>query len=251
MTVTAVPVEEIPPLDHEEAMGLAGTEYDRFVEAVEHLTPQQWTAPTDCPHWDVRAVVGHVLGMMELDTDGAELARQITLAAQRVQSTGGARIDALTAIQVEEHAALETGELVAAIRAAAPRALAGRASLTAEERAMPYDPGPPFDGPWTRGYLVDVVHTRDPWMHRVDIARATGTDLVLTRGHDGRLVADVVADWARRHGRPFALILGGPAGGGFVAGGGGDRYELDAVEFCRIVSGRAAGDGLLGRAVPF
>ncbi len=63
------------------------------------------------------------------------------------------------------------------------------------------------------GYLLDVILTRDPWMHRVDIARATGRDLVLTPEHDGRIVADVVAEWARRHGQPFTLTLTGPAGG--------------------------------------
>jgi hypothetical protein len=29
-----------------------------------------------------------------------------------------------------------------------------------------FNPGPPFDEEWTRGYLTDVIHTRDPWMHR-------------------------------------------------------------------------------------
>src|SRR5262249_61529912 len=27
---------------------------------------------------------------------------------------------------------------------------------------------------WTLGFLIDVILTRDPWMHRADIARATG-----------------------------------------------------------------------------
>ena len=37
-----------------------------------------------------------------------------------------------------------------------------------------------------------MILTRDTWMHRVDISRATGRDLVLTAEHDGRIVADVV-----------------------------------------------------------
>ncbi|MDQ3897009.1 MAG: hypothetical protein M3326_07140, partial [Actinomycetota bacterium] len=143
-------------------------------------------------------------------------------------------------------------QLTAALRAAAPHALAGRRGTTAEQRAEPFDPGPPFAGrPWTLGYLLDVIQTRDPWMHRVDIARATDAELVLTPDHDGRLVADVVADWARLHGRPFTLVLGGPAGGAFSSGDDGERHEVDAVEFCRIVSGRGAGTGLLTQEVPF
>ncbi len=94
-------------------------------------------------------------------------------------------------------------------------------------------------------------HGRDVWMHRVDIARATGHDLVLTADHDGRLVADVVAEWARRHGRPFTLVLDGPAGGTFTAPGDGPEPRLDAVEFACIVAGRAEGDDLLATPVAF
>ena len=80
---------------------------------------------------------------------------------------------------------------------------------------------------------------------------ATGRDVDLTPQHDGRIVADVVAEWARRHGQPFTLTLTGPAGGTFQAGQDGPELTLDAVEFCRILSGRASGDGLLSTAVPF
>jgi hypothetical protein len=88
-------------------------------------------------------------------------------------------------------------------------------------------------------------------MHRVDISRAINRDMMLTPEHDGRLVADVVVEWARRHGKPFTLVLTGPAGGAFVAGEGGEHIELDAVEFCRILSGRAEGTGLMSTEVPF
>jgi hypothetical protein len=104
---------------------------------------------------------------------------------------------------------------------------------------------------WKMGYLLDVVLTRDPWMHRVDVARATGRDLDLTAEHDGRLVADVVAEWARRHGQPFTLTLTGTAGGTYVAGHAGEDITIDAVEFCRVLSGRAPGHGLLAQEVPF
>ena len=30
------------------------------------------------------------------------------------------------------------------------------------------------DEPWTFGFLFDVILTRDPWLHRTDIAAATG-----------------------------------------------------------------------------
>ena len=62
---------------------------------------------------------------------------------------------------------------------------------------------------------------------------------------------DVVVEWAGRHGQPFRLTLTGPAGGRWTSGTGGEELELDAVEFCRITSGRGTGEGLLGVAVPF
>ena len=70
----------------------------------------------------------------------------------------------------------------------------------------------------------------------------------------GRIVADVVAEWARRHRQPFALELLGPAGGRYAGGSAADREVLgpvDAVELCRTLAGRAPGDGLLTTIVPF
>src|SRR4029079_19508281 len=96
-----------------------------------------------------------------------------------------------------------------------------------------------------------VIYTRVAWMHRVDLARATEHQLELTSDHDGRLVADVVRDWADRHGRPFRLELEGPAGGNYERGVGGQEHSLDAIEFCRILSGRGTGPGLLGTRVLF
>ncbi|MGN6780698.1 MAG: hypothetical protein ACTHJH_04285, partial [Marmoricola sp.] len=90
-----------------------------------------------------------------------------------------------------------------------------------------------------------------PWMHRMDLARATGRDPVLTPEHDGAIVADVVAEWAARHGTAYGLTLGGPAGGTWSSGVGGEEIELDAVDFCRVLSGRGAGSGLLATQVPF
>ena len=129
-----------------------------------------------------------------------------------------------------------------------PRSLRARGRIPAPLRALRVPFGPPL-GVRSLGYLMGRIYTRDAWMHRVDIARATGRELVLTGEHDGRLVADVVEEWARAHRRPFRLLLTGPAGGTF--GDGGERVELDAVEFCRVVSGRVGREGLLATTVPF
>ena len=100
------------------------------------------------------------------------------------------------------------------------------------------------------GYLVDTIATRDAWMHRMDISRAVDRSPELTPDHDGRLVADVVGEWAARHGRPVDLSLEGPADGEFSYGSGGPHLSYDAVEFCRLLSGRG-GRPLFDTEVPF
>lgn len=105
--------------------------------------------------------------------------------------------------------------------------------------------------------LNAVVYTRDTWLHRIDIAHATGRDPRLDPAVDGRIVADVVADWAGHHGRPFHLHLTGPAGGRYQQGTGGPHIEIDAAELCWILSGRGEPDphrpgaDLLGARVLF
>ena len=88
-------------------------------------------------------------------------------------------------------------------------------------------------------------------MHRVDISRAVGRDLALTPEHDGRFVANVVRDLGSRWRRPFALVLTGPAGSRCVNGDAGVEIGVDAVEFCRILSGRSQGHALPTDVVPF
>lgn len=252
MQSTAIAIEQIPPLTHEEAMQLAQTEYRRLIELIDQLTPEDFARPTDCTGWDVAAVLSHVLGMLEHNADPAEQARQSAAAGQRAATTGETWIDALTALQVADHAELTPEQLATAIRTAAPLSLAARRQTTPEQRAVSFRPGPPYDEEeWTAGYLIDVIHTRDPWMHRIDICRATGAELVLTADHDGRIVAHAVAEWARRHGQPCSLVLDGPAGGSYLHGTGGPHLQLDAVQFCRVLSGRGDAEGLLAQHVPF
>ncbi len=247
MTMTDVP----RALEHDEAMVRAEVEYERLLALVDDLAERDWSRPTDCTGWDVRAMLGHVLGMLEMLADRDETVRQATAAGEAKQRSGGLFLDALTGLQVAEHASLSPAELTRGLHETAPRALAARRATTAELRATPYPVDIPGEQGWTLGFLLDVIHTRDPWLHRVDVCRATGRDLVLTAEHDGRIVSDVVANWASRHGQPFSLQLTGPAGGRFVVGDGGPEIELDAVEFCRVLSGREQGSGLLATRVTF
>ncbi len=232
-------------------MQLAATEYVRFGDMLRSLTPPDWERPTDCPAWDVRALATHVLGMAEMAASMRESMRQNWAASRR----GGLFIDALTALQVEKHQQRSPQEIADRFAAMEPRAARGRARTPVLIRRSRMPVQQPVGGTserWTFGYLIDVILTRDTWMHRVDLARATGRPLVLTAGHDGVLVADVVAEWASRHGEDCTLTLHGVAGGQWSFGpGSGPHLELDAVEFCRTLSGRSKGAGLLAVEAPF
>jgi uncharacterized protein (TIGR03083 family) len=240
-------------LDREVAMRLAEREYGRVAAVLEQLAPEHWTAPTECPGWDVRAMAGHMLGMAQMAASVPELLRQQSAASRRHKRDGGLSIDALTAVQVERNAGLRNDQLVAAMRRIGPKAARARRRTPAlvRNRTLPGDQGV-GDVPewWTIGYLLDTILTRDPFMHRIDIARATGVALPATPEHEGRIVDDVVREWATRHGRAYVLELTGPAGG-FWKTGSGERITMDAFEFCRMLSGRARGEGLLAVQVPF
>ena len=249
MRISATLVADIPPLPRREAMELAATEYSRLLDLLRSLTPDEWVRPTECEPWDVRTMVSHVIGATESHSSIREQMHQM-----RAYRKPGSRrmIDAMTALQVADRVHLSPQELLERLERAAPRSVRARRRLPRPLRRMRMRVDAPFDRErWPLSYLMDVIFTRDTWMHRLDITRATGRELVLTSEHDGRIVADVVGEWARRHGKPVHLVLDGLAGGTFVQGDGGTELQLDAIEFCRTLSGRRDGEGLLAQEVPF
>lgn len=254
MTVTDRPQQRRHPrLGRDRATRLAATEYDRMVAALRDLAPEDWARPTDCPGWDVRQLACHMVGMAAFASSPAEIARQQRRAQKLHATRGGALVDALTEVQVEERAGWGPDVIVAAASEACTRGLRGRRIISAVAGRAPLPGTQSVNGQeesWTVGYLLRTILSRDPWMHRADLAAATGRSMTLTAEHDGALVADVVAEWAARHGRPYRLELTGPAGGSWRSGEA-DPISMDAVEFCRVVSGRGEGSGLLTTQVPF
>jgi uncharacterized protein (TIGR03083 family) len=250
MMTTPTPVDQVPHLARAEATALGAAENQRVVELLQSLAPDDWTRQTDCPAWDVRAMATHLLGGMDAFASFPQFVHQMRAGAKAAGD--GPFIDGMTAVQVRERADLTPDEIVRRLVRVAPRSARARGRVPGPLRHMPMKQEVAgVEEKWRLGYLLDVILTRDTWMHRVDLSRATGRDLILTDDHDGRLVAEVVAEWARRHGRPFTLDLEGPAGGRFIQAGGGETITLDAIEFCRILSGRATGVGLLTTEVPF
>jgi uncharacterized protein (TIGR03083 family) len=237
-------------LGHQEAMGLAETEFARMVDQLRSLSAEDWRQPTVCELWDVRAMASHVLAMAEAQASMRQFAHDFRAASRR---SGGKMIDAMTEVQVNERASMTPEAIVSRLASVAPKAVKARRRTPALIRhivRMKQDP--PFDAErWRFGFLVDKIFTRDTWMHRLDISRATGKAMVLTAAHDGRLVDDVVGEWGQRHGQPFSLTLTGTAGGQWRVGDQGEQLELDALDFCLTVGSRRPGTGLLATEVPF
>ena len=239
-------------LDRSVSTQLAATEYDRCATLLCSLDDPAWAEPTDCAGWDVRAMAAHMLGMVEMAASMRDGMRQ-----QRAASKdGGFHIDRLTALQVAERASWSGTRVADRYAERWPKAARARRRVPGLMRRRPVPSGVinGVEEPWTMGYMLDVILTRDQWMHRMDISRALDRVPNVTADHDGVLVADVVEEWAQRHGKDFTLQLGGPAGGTWAVGSGDPLIELDAVEFCRVLSGRAGHlplSELMGTEVPF
>jgi uncharacterized protein (TIGR03083 family) len=257
MTASILPLSPAAPrrrrIERGLAMRLAAAEYARCGQLLAKLEPEHWSAPTVNSGWNVRDTAGHMLGMVQMMSSLPQLFGQMSTSMREAKKANApVSIDYLTALQVRRSAGLTTAELIQRWRDLAPKAVRTRRRMPGLllRRTMPEAQlvGGHLER-WTFGYLVDVILTRDPFMHRLDIYAATGLEPQVTPDHDGRLVDDVVHDWAERHAHPYTLELTGPAGG--VWGTGGEKITMDALDFCRVVSGRGDGTGLLTTAVPF
>ncbi len=255
MSTITIDVATIVPMSHEEAMRLQAQELEHTVSALRSVGEGDWAAATDCPDWDVRAMYQHVLGACEAGASMRENMHQMWRARSWRRRHGGSLEAALSSVQVAERAGLSGPQVVARLAEVAPATVRSRTRMPSFVRnhvRLKID-GPVFET-WTLGYLVDVIYLRDLWMHRVDLHRALGRPLALDSGHDGRIVADVVAEWARRHGKAFVLDLTGPAGGTYAGGAGGPdaaSISIDAVDFGRTLAGRSPATDLLATVVPF
>ncbi len=252
MNTTTIDASTLEPLSHSEAMVLQATELDRMLDLLGSLDQGDWTAQTPCPDWDVRQMYLHVLGACEAGASTKENVHQMRAAKKHCKANGGPLEAGLSNVQVRERSDLTPSQLLERLTKIAPTTVRKRTKTPLPLRRVKLKIDGPVFEKWTLGYLIDTIYLRDLWMHRIDATQVTDHDMMLTAEHDGRIVADVVAEWARRHGKPFDLTLTGPAGGRYtVAGAGAEAIELDAISFCLQLSGRSEGKGLMTTIVPF
>jgi uncharacterized protein (TIGR03083 family) len=233
-----------------EARVLAEEEFTRFADLAASLTDEEWALPTDCTAWHVRKVALHVLGSADAQASFREFLHQARRGLplnKQIESHDS--VDGMNELQIRERAHLTNDELAAQLATVGPRAVTGRWKTPPPMRYLPI----PFPAPigWVPlKYLLDVGFTRDTWCHRIDICAAIGRPMELTAEHDGRLVEDIVGEWADRYSQPFELVLEGPAGGKFSHGTDGERVEIDAIDFVRTLAGRLPGTGVLSNPLP-
>lgn len=245
MTMTTTSIDAVERITtRNEAASLALAAYSSLVADLERLDAGDWDAITVCAPWTVADMVRHLIGAAKGTATTRELIRQQAHGARHKRKFSGNALDAVNALQVDDHHHLEPNQLIAELQAIAPAAVRGRMrkSGLGDRINLPVDQGGStaarMPSKLNMGELMRVVYTRDTWLHRADIARAAGRELAVDATTDGRIVEDVVKEWADRHAAPFDLTLAGAAGGRYVRGADGPCLEMDAIEFCWILSGR-------------
>lgn len=240
----------IPKLTHVEAGKLGYTEFQRVLAIVESLNGDDWIQPTDCVKWNVRDMVAHLAGACAGSASWAEFQKQMMknpyLKEEKVS------VDAVNRVQLEDRAHKTPEELIEELRDVGPKAVHTRQGLHWIIRNIRVPFGPPL-GFKSIAYLTDTIYTRDQWMHRADLCRATGKKMTMTPEHDGRIIDLVVRDLAFKTERTFNqhtvdLHLTGDIDAVYHFGSGSQAdvmVTMDIIEFNRLASGRISVESAL------
>ena len=246
----------IPPLTHREAMSMAKLELERFLALVTSFSEDDWEKPTACTLWNVRHIVAHVTGACAAYARWSEFERQGNPKVRRpYRASGLSFLDSMNQIQVDDRASATPAALIDELQRVGPRAIATRARLPVLLRALRV-PLPALGGIVPIGYLTDLIYTRDMWMHRLDLCRATQREMVMTSGHDGRIVALVMRDLEKKLSaklRTTSIVyhLSGNIGGMWQFGAKvspATTIHLDVLDFNLLASGRLATEEAWSRA---
>jgi uncharacterized protein (TIGR03083 family) len=238
-----VHVGAIQRLSRREWASIANDELARFLAVVDGLSEAEWQLPTACHLWNVRDIVAHQGGHVQMGSGAKGLFAQFqpkyTRAYKHLGLSGN---DAVNQAQVEMRHDRSPSELVAEVRDGTPRSIASRARMNplARNIRLPV----PGHGLMSLDHLLHVIFPRDMWIHRLDIADATGRAFEITPGHDDRLLEGVVVDMERHvrrllPGRSIRLTIEGPAGGTWLLGEGEEvAVAMDLPTFLRRSSER-------------
>lgn len=230
---------EVPYVTADEAEQLMLVEIERFLALMENLEPEDWEKPTACSAWNVRDILAHQAGGY---AGGASLREMIRQGSQK-PGPGELPEDAVNAFQLRERSDRTPEELIAELRKMGPTAARKWAHgyRLFKFFSIPH----PDEGRLSFRHLMWVIHSRDTWMHRLDVCRAVGREFFQTPDHDGRIAALVMRDTARvlekkTANPPLRIELSGTAGGTWRTAPGEPAAEvrMDALAFNIFASGR-------------
>jgi uncharacterized protein (TIGR03083 family) len=228
----------LPQTDPDHAAGIGQAEAQATLALLRTLGDGDWTRPTDCTEWDVRSLVAHLVAQCEGSIHLGTLLRRQLVGGRRYPAKPP--VDAHMAVGIDDHRAASGPELVERFALLWPRAVRARRRRPRPLRRVKIDSGVPGQPRWRLDYLLDVILTRDLWMHRIDLARATGRPVVIGE-HDRQIVAQIIRDLALAwSAAPVALELTGRAGGAWLVGSGDPVavVQADTVAYLRALSGR-------------
>lgn len=228
----------VPYVNADEAYRLLVTALERFLTLVENLSAEDWNRPTACTQWSVRDMLAHQAGGY---ANGASL-RELIHQMSSLPKNGQLPEDAMNAAQLRDRAGRGPAELLDELRRVGPVAARRWAYDYALLKlvSIPH----PVAGNFSLRHLMWVTHSRDTWMHRLDICRATGRPFEQTAEHDGRIAAlvmrDVAEALARKASPSLVFELTGIAGGTWKIGQGepAAAIRMDVLEFNIFASGR-------------
>ena len=193
MTGSFTEAARLPPADRDQAALTGDAEGRAAVALLRQIRDTDWQRPTDCPEWDVRAMVSHLVAQCE---DGLRLRTSLRREfAGRRRYPGKPSVDAHMAVQIDDHLTEPGPELVERFAVLWPRAVQARRRRPAAVRRITLSAGIAGMPRFSLGYLLDVIYNRDLWMHRLDLARATGQPFQLG-DHDARIVEQAARDLA-------------------------------------------------------
>ncbi|PKW17252.1 maleylpyruvate isomerase family mycothiol-dependent enzyme [Saccharopolyspora spinosa] len=236
---TIVRAHDVARTEHAHAAELLRPEVEAMRAQLGWLSASQWLAPTDCPRWSVRDVVAHVLGNAEVALAPDLLVLRAREGEQRYPRLY--RLDAVNEMAVDAWQDRQAGELLAEFAPLWRQVIGSLPGMSESVRGQTFDAGYPGSLPVAVGYVVDVLLTRDMWMHRIDICRATGRAFE-AHEHDRGVVEQVLRDlddtWQAP---PLVLELTGAVAGAWQIGSGAPVATVrgDAVSVMRMFSGRA------------
>src|ERR1017187_3267143 len=124
--MTTTEITTIKPLTHSEAMRFQTDELQFTIASLRSLDDAAWSAATDCPAWDLRAMYQHVLGACESGASMRENIHQLRRARAFRKREGGPLEAALSAVQVRERRDLSPVQIVDRLAAIAPKTIRGR-----------------------------------------------------------------------------------------------------------------------------